>query len=139
VASLKYINFRGRRAPYVYESTRIAARQKHVAFHQLEADHHREATHVTYAPTRSTPPPSSIYYNPPQVPADSPRTYVTAGALLGAAAGLLDLGGTAHHHDLRGGYISLFCCLFNLGGVLGGTTTGRHPYPSELIYAKKCA
>ncbi|KAM0883494.1 hypothetical protein ACQ4PT_031598 [Festuca glaucescens] len=64
---------------------------------------------------------SFLYYNHRQ----SQIFPVTAGALLGAGAGLLWAAQGAimtsyPPPNRRGSYISLFWCLFNLGGVLGG-------------------
>ncbi|KAG8064209.1 hypothetical protein GUJ93_ZPchr0004g39118 [Zizania palustris] len=64
---------------------------------------------------------SFLYYNHRR----SQTFPVTAGALLGAGAGLLWAAQGAIMTSYpppsrRGSYISLFWCLFNLGGVLGG-------------------
>lgn len=65
---------------------------------------------------------SFLYYNHRK---DSQVFPITAGALLGAGAGLLWAAQGAimtsyPPPNRRGSYISLFWCLFNLGGVLGG-------------------
>ncbi|VAH40561.1 unnamed protein product [Triticum turgidum subsp. durum] len=64
---------------------------------------------------------SFLYYNHHK----SQTFPITAGALLGAGAGLLWAAQGAimtsyPPPNRRGSYISLFWCLFNLGGVLGG-------------------
>uniref|UniRef100_A0A0E0KM24 Major facilitator superfamily (MFS) profile domain-containing protein n=1 Tax=Oryza punctata TaxID=4537 RepID=A0A0E0KM24_ORYPU len=67
---------------------------------------------------------SFLYYN--HHPSHAHQAFpVTAGALLGAGAGLLWAAQGAVMTSYpppsrRGSYISLFWCLFNLGGVLGG-------------------